>query len=77
MSIVTRKLFSCIRGKQRHISAAWLADQHICFHYLECTTLLPESTGNTQEEVAPSDMTEQWLTGTLSLNTNKQTKTNN
>ena len=31
----------------------------------------PKSTGNTQEEVA-LDMTEKLLTGTLSINTNKQ-----
>ena len=40
---------------------------------LEQDTLLPESTGNTQEAVLRPDMTEKLLTGTLSLNTNTQT----
>ena len=43
-----------------------------CVH--EQDTLLPERTGNGQEAVALSDMTEKLLTGTLSLNTNKETK---
>ena len=41
---------------------------------LEQDTLLPESTGNTQEAVAPSRHDLTLLTGTLSLNTNKKTK---
>ena len=38
---------------------------------LEQDTLLPESTGNTQEVVAPSQHDKKLLTGTLSLNTNR------
>ena len=36
----------------------------------------PKSTGNTQEAAAPSRHDEKLLTGTLSINTNKQTKPN-
>ena len=39
---------------------------------LEQDTLLPEGTSNTQEAMAPSDMTEKLLTGMLNLNTNKK-----
>ena len=40
MSISRENLFFRICEKQRHRSAAWLADQRLCFHYLECTISL-------------------------------------